>query len=108
MCCVRGSFYSFLFLATLRAQAAKIEADIELLRLTQARELELTYSKLTSDLEIEKARRLADIEIEEFKQHVTAIGPKTIQAIATSGPDNQVRFQKTNFSCLNKCFHCLG
>jgi hypothetical protein len=47
---------------------------------------------LTSDLEIEKTKRLADIETEEFKQHVTAIGPKTIQAIATSGPDNQVRF----------------
>ncbi len=52
----------------------------------------MTYTKLTSDLEIEKARRLADIETEEFKQHVTAIGPKTIQAIATSGPDNQVKF----------------
>ena len=78
-------------LATLRAEAAKIEADIDLFRLTQARELELTYARLTSDLEIEKVKRLADIETEEFKQHVTAIGPKTIQAIATSGPDNQVR-----------------
>jgi hypothetical protein len=48
-------------------------------------------------LEIEKAKRLANIETEEFKQHVTAIGPKTIQAIATSGPDNQVRFL-TSFS----------
>jgi major vault protein len=77
--------------ATLRAQAAKIEADIDLFRLTQARELELSFAKSTSDLEIEKAKRLADIEIEEFQEHVTAIGPKTIQAIATSGPDNQVR-----------------
>ncbi len=84
-------------LATLRAQAAKIEADIELFRLTQARELELIYSKLTTDLEIEKAKRLADIEIGEFKQHVTAIGPKTIQAIATSGSDNQVRFNTRIF-----------
>ena len=82
----------FTLLATLRAQAAKIEADIDLYRLTQARELELSYSKLVSDLEIEKAKRLADIEIQEFKEHVTAIGPKTIQAIATSGPDNQVNF----------------
>ena len=78
-------------LATLRAQAAKIEADIELYRLTQARELELSYSKLVSDLEIEKAKRLAEIEITEFKEHVNAIGPKTIQAIATAGPDNQVK-----------------
>jgi hypothetical protein len=48
-------------------------------------------------LEIEKAKRLADIEIGEFKQHVTAIGPKTIQAIATSGSDNQVRFNTRIF-----------
>lgn len=79
------------FSATLRAQAAKIEADNELYRLTQARELELSYSKLVSALEIDKAKRLADIETNEFKEHVNAIGAKTIQAIATSGPDNQVR-----------------
>jgi hypothetical protein len=83
---------SISILATLRAQAAKIEADIELYRLTQARELELSYSKLVSDLEIEKAKRLADIETAEFKEHVNAIGAKTIQAIATSGSDNQVSF----------------
>ncbi len=83
----------FLFLAKLRAEAAKIEADNELHRLTQARELELTYSKLVSDLEIDKVKRLADIETQEFKEHVSAIGKKTIQAIATSGPDNQVRLK---------------
>jgi len=77
--------------ATLRAQAAKIESDIDLYRLTQARELELTYSKAVTNLEIEKTKRLADIEIKEFKEHVNAIGPKTIQAIATAGPDNQVK-----------------
>lgn len=65
--------------------------------MTQARQLELTYTKLTSDLEVEKTKRLADIEIEEFREHVTAIGPKTIQAIATSGPDNQVKFFKENY-----------
>ena len=85
------SLLFFLFSATLRAQAAKIEADSELFRLTQARELELSYSKAVTDLEIEKAKRLADIETQEFKEHVNAIGPKTIQAIATSGPDNQVK-----------------
>jgi major vault protein len=79
-------------LATLRAQAAKIEADVELFRLIQARELDLAYSKSTSDLEIDRAKRLANIETEEFKQHVNSIGAKTIQAIATSGSDNQVRF----------------
>jgi len=83
--------YRSLFLAKLRAQAEKIEADIDLFRLTQGRELELNYAKLTSELEIEKVKRLANIETEEFKEHVNAIGAKTIQAIATSGPDNQVK-----------------
>jgi hypothetical protein len=59
-------------------------------------------------LEIEKAKRLADIETLEFKEHVTAIGPKTIQAIATSGPDNQVRLDKTFFREINICFDYLG
>jgi len=89
----------FFCLAKLRAQAAKIEADNELHRLTEARELELSYSKLVSDLEIDKAKRLGDIETKEFKEHVNAIGKKTIQAIATSGPDNQV---KSNFDFYYK------
>lgn len=97
------------FSATLRAKAAKIESDTELLRLTQARELELIYTKLTSDLEIDKTKRLADIEIQEFKEHVTAIGPKTIQAIATSGPDNQVKSLKESYLLkLNQSFPYLG
>ncbi|CAF3372443.1 unnamed protein product [Rotaria socialis] len=77
--------------AKLRAEATKIESDSELQRLTQARELELAYAKLSADLEIEKTKRLADIEIQEFKEHINSIGSKTIQAIATSGPDNQVK-----------------
>jgi major vault protein len=54
-----------------------------------------------SALDIDKAKRLGDIEIQEFKEHVNAIGPKTIQAIATSGPDNQVR---SNDSCDFRLF----
>ncbi len=55
-------------------------------------------------MEIEKTKRLADIETEEFKQHVNAIGAKTIQAIATSGPDNQVRFLKNFCVRFNTMF----
>ncbi|CAF2935577.1 unnamed protein product [Rotaria sp. Silwood2] len=77
--------------ATLRAEAGKIKSDTELDRLMQTRELELTHDKLTSELEIEKTKRITNIEIEEFKEHVAAIGSQTIQAMATSGPDNQVK-----------------
>ncbi|CAF3493311.1 unnamed protein product [Rotaria sp. Silwood1] len=76
---------------TLRTQATKIESDTELHRLKQTRELELAHAKLTSELEVETKKRLTNIEIAEFKEHVTAIGRQTIQAIATSGPDNQVK-----------------
>jgi hypothetical protein len=55
-------------------------------------------------LEIEKVKRLANIETEEFKEHVNAIGSKTIQAIATSGPDNQVRFSKNFCVRFNTMF----
>ncbi|CAF0741315.1 unnamed protein product [Didymodactylos carnosus] len=77
--------------ARLRAEASRIEAEVELYRLTKARELELEYSKLTSELEVDRAQRMTNIEIEEFQKHVAAIGAKTIQAIATSGPDMQVK-----------------
>ena len=71
--------------------------------------MDLTYTKLTSDLEVDKTKRLAHIEIEEFKEHVTAIGRKTIQAIATSGPDNQVKIFKENYlQKLNQSLLSLG
>ena len=76
--------------AKLRAEAARIEAESELNRLSQARELELNYNKLTAELEIDKTKRFAEIDVNEFKEHVRAIGPDTIQAIATSGLNNQV------------------
>ncbi|CAF0946336.1 unnamed protein product [Didymodactylos carnosus] len=79
------------YCARLRAEASRIEAEVDLYRLTQARELELAYSKVTSELEVDRTQRLVEIEVDEFKKHVAAIGPKTIQAIATSGPDMQVK-----------------
>jgi len=77
--------------AKLRAQAAKIEADGELERLTAAREAELAFIKEQNNVEIEKAQKSADIETAKFKQIVDAIGSSTIQAMAQAGPDMQVK-----------------
>ena len=77
--------------ARLKSQAVKIEADSELERLTQARNAELEYSKEQAELEISKSTRMTDIEVSKFKNMVNAIGTSTLQAIATAGPDLQVR-----------------
>ena len=69
----------------------KIEAESELSRLTSAREAELKFLKEQNELELSKSRETADIETKKFKQMVDAIGASTLQAIATSGPDMQVR-----------------
>lgn len=43
-----------------------------------------------NELEISKSKELSTIDTTKFKNMVTAIGPETIQAVATSGPQMQV------------------
>ncbi|KAK2176645.1 hypothetical protein NP493_650g01129 [Ridgeia piscesae] len=77
--------------ARLKGQATTIEAESELNRLTQARDAELKYLREQNDMEITKTREMAAIETSKFKNMVDAIGAPTIQAIATAGPDMQVK-----------------
>ncbi|KAL4223159.1 hypothetical protein ACF0H5_016631 [Mactra antiquata] len=77
--------------AKLKAQAMKIEAESELERLTSAREAELKFLREQNEMELSKSRETAEIETVKFKQMVDAIGASTLQAIATAGPDLQVR-----------------
>eukprot|EP00794_Sanderia_malayensis_P013890 gene13890-15338_t len=81
--------------AKLKAQAASIEAESELSRLKKAREAEMSYVKEQNDIEITKASEMAEIESGKFKQMVDAIGAKTIQSIATAGPEMQVKLLKS-------------
>ena len=69
----------------------KIEAESELERLSSAREAELRFVKEQNELELSKSRETAEIETAKFKNMVDAIGSSTLQAIATAGPDMQVR-----------------
>jgi major vault protein len=77
--------------ARLKSQAAKIEADSELDRLIQARDAELKYSKEQTEQEVDRTTRMSNIEVNKFKNMVDAIGAPVLQAIATAGPDLQVR-----------------
>ena len=69
----------------------KIEAESELERLSRAREAELKFVQQQNELELTKSRETSEIETSKFKNMVDAIGSSTLQAIATSGPDMQVR-----------------
>ena len=69
----------------------RIEADAEMARLTLAREAEIKFQREQNELEISRRGDLSRIESEKFKLQVDAIGSSTIQAIATSGQDTQVK-----------------
>lgn len=56
-----------------------------------AREAEIVYTREQNELDINKTRDMAQIETSKFKNMVDAIGATTLQAIATAGPDMQVR-----------------
>lgn len=88
--------------ADLKAQAMKIEAQSELERLTHAREAEMKYVREQNDMEISKTREMAEIETSKFNDMVSAIGADTIRAIATSGPEMQVRVEGGI-----QAFHCF-
>lgn len=78
-------------LARQEAEAAQVRAEGQLAQLRARQEAELEHQKAISALEIEKAERMAEISATEFRQRVEAIGPDTLRAIATAGPELQVK-----------------
>ncbi len=90
--CTNSNDRFFLFLiARLKAEATRIEAEAELSRLKLAREAEIKFLREQNELEIEKKSEMSRIETDKFTLQVESIGASTIQAIATSGPDTQVK-----------------
>jgi major vault protein len=77
--------------ARLKSQAAKIEADSELERLTQARNAELAYLREQNTIEIDRQLQMADIDTSKFKKMVEAIGAQTLRDMATAGPELQLK-----------------
>jgi len=68
--------------------------------LRNAREAEIVYTREQNELEINKTRELAQIETSKFKNMVDAVGTTTLQAMATAGPDMQVRADELFLSSL--------
>ena len=64
--------------------------DAELDRVKQVREAEIVFARKQNELEIKMTNELAVIETDKFSQTVEAIGPTTLEAIASAGPDTQV------------------
>lgn len=77
--------------AKLKAEASSIQSESELQLLTQARNAELSFQSEKNKLEIEKLARVSDVEVNKFRQMVDSIGPNTLLAMSTAGPDLQVR-----------------
>lgn len=77
--------------AKLKAQAAKIEADSELERLTHARNAELEYIKEQNSVEVKKSLEMTQIESDKFKNMIDAIGADTLRAMASAGPELQLK-----------------
>ena len=77
--------------ARLKAEATRIEAEAELSRLKLAREAEIKFVREQNELEINRKAEMSRIETDKFKLQVESIGASTIQAIATAGPDTQVK-----------------
>jgi major vault protein len=77
--------------ARLKAQALGIETEAELKRLEQAREAELKYTEERNNIETKKATEVAEIESKKFQVMVHTLGADTIRAMASAGPEMQVR-----------------
>ncbi|XP_070582519.1 major vault protein-like [Erythrolamprus reginae] len=77
--------------AKLKSQATAIETESELLRLSQAREQELRFSKEQADLDVARAEALAAVEVKKFEAVIKSLGASTIRDIAVAGPEMQVK-----------------
>ncbi|XP_035826504.1 major vault protein-like [Aplysia californica] len=77
--------------ARLKAEALAIETDAELERLGKARDAELTFLGKRNRMDVEKMAEVSSIEMNKFKDMVSSIGSDTLRAMATAGPDQQVR-----------------
>jgi len=75
--------------ATQNALANQIKAKSKLETTKKTQESEVEYQKGMNKLDIDKATALADIEATKFKSIVDAIGAKTLQNVANSGPKLQ-------------------
>lgn len=85
---------SDLQIATLKAKAFTIENEFQRKEQQIRDEIELNHKASLYNLEVTLQESLAEIETNKFKRTVEAIGRKTIQAIASAGPEMQASLLK--------------
>eukprot|EP00759_Apiculatamorpha_spiralis_P039192 PhF_6_TR38091/c5_g1_i1/m.56820/K17266/MVP; major vault protein len=81
-------------LSEIKANIAKITAELEVALQKQKQEAELDYKEALDNLEVTKAEELAQIEANKFQHTIEAVGKGTIKAMATAGPALQARLLK--------------
>lgn len=80
--------------ATLKADALKLETEMENSALQAEYDADCAYKKAVDELEIGKKRDMANIEVEKFQKLINAIGKKTLIAMAKAGPETQAKLMK--------------
>lgn len=77
--------------ARLKAEAQRIESEAELLRLSKAREQEVSYQRQMDALAVDKQQKMAQIESQRFNDLMTSLGTDTLKDIARAGPEMQAK-----------------
>jgi major vault protein len=81
-------------LAQIKADTAKITAQLEVDLQRKQQDAEIEYKTALSQLEISKAKELAEIESQKFRRTIQSVGRNTIKSMATAGPALQARLLK--------------
>lgn len=77
--------------AKLRAQALAIDTDSELDRLRKARAMELEYLREKDNIRLHTLTEQMKVDVSRFTAMVNTIGAETLRAIASAGPENNLR-----------------
>jgi len=74
-----------------KVKAREIRATARLSQLKMQQKQKVEHKKALDKIEIDRIKKESDIEVSKFRDIVTAIGPKTIEAIARAGPEMQAK-----------------
>jgi len=75
----------------LEAQSDEVMFQAHLQRDTELSRIELEHEQAMSKLRLEKAKIANEVEASKFEGIMQALGPKTLEAIAASGMETQVK-----------------
>jgi len=84
------------------AEESRLKYEASMIKINTEKEIKLAqqkfkidHAKKMSEIELSTKEQLAKIEIEKFKAMISCIGPETIKAIASAGPEMQAKLLKS-------------